>query len=271
MNNLLIRSITGIFIILILTGAILWSPLSFTILFFIITLVGVNEFYNLISKTGYQPQKKSGIIISGLIFLFSAGSAFGFLPAKSIGLLFPLLFIPFILELYTKSKKPFVNIGITILGIMYVALPFSLLPFLLTVFDNDYTPLLLIGFFILLWTSDSLAYVCGRLFGKHKLFERVSPKKTWEGSIGGAIFSLISAYILSVYFDFLTFPQWAITAIIISVIGNIGDLTESLLKRSVQVKDSGNILPGHGGILDRFDSLLLATPFLYAYLNYVVK
>lgn len=118
----------------------------------------------------------------------------------------------------------------------------------------------------MLWTNDTGAYLAGRFFGKHKLFERISPKKTWEGSIGGGILTIGVAFILSVYFTNLDQTNWIVLAILVAVFGGLGDLVESMLKRSLNIKDSGNLLPGHGGILDRFDGLLLSIPFIYSYL-----
>ena len=133
-------------------------------------------------------------------------------------------------------------------------------------FTTTFSFQIIIGFFILLWSSDTGAYLAGRFFGKHKLFERISPKKTWEGSIGGGVLSLIAAYVISLFFHNIELKDWMILAIITVVGGGLGDLVESMHKRNLNVKDSGNLLPGHGGILDRFDGLFIAVPFIYAYL-----
>jgi phosphatidate cytidylyltransferase len=134
-------------------------------------------------------------------------------------------------------------------------------------FTDTYSYQIILGFFILLWTNDTGAYLSGKYFGKHKLFERISPKKTWEGSIGGGILTLAFAYVLSIYFTNLNITNWLIIGVLIAVFGGLGDLVESMLKRSLGIKDSGKLLPGHGGILDRFDGLLLSVPFVYGYLQ----
>ncbi|HEY0029982.1 MAG TPA: phosphatidate cytidylyltransferase, partial [Bacteroidia bacterium] len=168
-------------------------------------------------------------------------------------------------ELFTKAQNPFRNIAFTILGIIYVAVPFSLLNYLV-VYNGSYNYQLLFGFFFILWCNDSGAYLAGSAFGKHKLFPRVSPGKSWEGSVGGAIASYIVVLIISGWYTSISLRDWIVIAAILIVIGTLGDLVESLLKRSKNVKDSGTLLPGHGGVLDRFDSLLMATPFVFTYL-----
>ena len=168
---------------------------------------------------------------------------------------------------------PIFNIGVSLMGIVYVAIPFALLSYLI-VFDKDamtgiYNPNILLGYLFLIWTSDTCAYLAGRSFGKRKLFNRISPKKTWEGAAGGFILSLILAYVLSIYFTSLTIPNWLIIAAIVVITGIFGDLTESMFKRSVGIKDSGVLLPGHGGILDRFDAVFISAPCIWVYLSII--
>src|SRR5690606_24914284 len=197
--------------------------------------------------------------------------------AESKYVAFPLLvlFLPFVIELYRKSKTPFVNISYTIFGVFYITLPFAMLYHIGFYnnhqFSSEFSYALIWGFFFILWSNDTGAYLSGKYLGKHKLFERISPKKTWEGSIGGAILSIVVAYVCSMYFDEITSKDWIIVAIITVIFGSLGDLVESMLKRSLNIKDSGNILPGHGGILDRFDGLFLSIPFIYAYLTLITK
>ena len=136
------------------------------------------------------------------------------------------------------------------------------IPFL----KNQFEPIAIIGVFILIWVNDTFAYLVGKKWGKNKLFEAVSPKKTIEGFIGGLFFTIIFAFILSISFLFFTFENWIIIAIIVSVFGTVGDLLESKLKRIAKVKDSGKIMPGHGGLLDRLDSVIFVAPFVYLYL-----
>ncbi len=185
----------------------------------------------------------------------------------------PFLFLTFVFELYLKSNKPFENIAYTILGIFYITIPlilFNAMAFMQTQ-SNEYHWQILIGYFLILWASDTGAYLAGRQFGKHKLFERISPKKTWEGSIGGLFSAFLLGYICSIYYTDFTLLQWQTIALIIVVTGTFGDLIESMLKRSLSIKDSGNILPGHGGLLDRLDGLFISVPFVFFYLAFIDK
>ncbi len=281
-KNLIQRIITGTLFVAVLVGAIWWSAWSMAGLFLLITILGLWEFYGLAEKAGAQPQKMYGTFVGALIILLTiAAKGFYFSPGSSLVLPFlviPFLFLPFFIELWRKKENPFANIGWTLLGIFYIAIPFAILifsfapaGFISTTGSNwrmeiEYDHLPLLTFFILIWTSDTMAYVCGRLLGKHKLWERISPKKTWEGFIGGMIFTVAAAGMIAHFFmaDIFSYKQeavWMITAVVISISGMLGDLAESMFKRSIDVKDSGTILPGHGGILDRFDALLLAVPF----------
>jgi phosphatidate cytidylyltransferase len=281
-KNLIQRLITGTIFVVVLVGAIMWSMWSMALLFATITVLGILEFYKLAEKAGARPQKFMGVLLGLSIFAFSflvsAEIRVFFLHRERfIGLAFGALaflipFVLFFIELFRKTDTAFTNIGYTLLGCLYVAVPFSLWNFATIssshneqlVYETHYHWHLLLGFFILMWTSDSMAYVCGRLFGKHKLFERISPKKTWEGFIGGTVFAIGAGYLLSFFYRELSPVQWMFTAGVVAVTGMLGDLVESMFKRNIGVKDSGNILPGHGGILDRFDAALLASPFVVA-------
>jgi len=281
MTNLKQRTVTGAVFGAVMIGAILFSPVSFFILFFIITLLSVLEFYRLIRTDEIKPQVITGTIISLLIFLYVSYSGQQFLTpdfATSLDIAFKtpfaiilLLLLIFIFELFRNTQKPFLNIAVTITGVIYISLPISL--FTIIAYDSagelNYHPYIILGYFILLWTSDTFAYLVGSKCGKHKLFERISPKKTWEGCIGGGIAALLAAFIISKYYTELPFIDWMIIAVIIVVTGTFGDLTESMLKRSLNIKDSGSIMPGHGGILDRFDGLLGSAPFVFCYLYFI--
>jgi phosphatidate cytidylyltransferase len=165
-----------------------------------------------------------------------------------------------------KDPKPFENLGYTFLGLIYVALPFALVNEL-AIERHHYKPLLMLGILIILWVNDSGAYFVGTILGKRKLFERISPKKTWEGFFGGAICSLLVALVFAKYYTPLDWWKWLVIAGIIVVTGTLGDLVESLFKRSIAIKDSGSVIPGHGGFLDRFDGLLLSMPFILTFLK----
>ena len=265
MNNFFKRTLTAGGFVAVLLGCTYYSQISFSILFFIITIIGVWEFYSLAEKGDSKPQKITGTVVAAVFFVSNVLVSKGIVNHSLLFLNIPLLFLIFIAELYTKSKDPFSNIGYTLLGIVYVAVPFSLLNYILT-YTGTYSYELLFGIFFILWSNDTGAYLAGSAFGKNKLFPRISPGKSWEGSIGGAIASFIVAYIISGWYTSITKIDWVIIAAILIVIGTLGDLVESLYKRSLNVKDSGTLLPGHGGILDRFDSLLMAIPFVFTYL-----
>jgi phosphatidate cytidylyltransferase len=191
----------------------------------------------------------------------------------------PFLFL--ILELFLKGEKPFQNIATFLLGVVYTLIPFSLLQ-TVTLSSNkgyslegifsgfaDFTPNIVAGMLFLTWANDSFAYIIGSRIGKTPLFPRISPKKTWEGTIGGGLMCMVTAGIISLFFKELTTINWVIIGGIVAVFGTLGDLVESMLKRSVGVKDSGSIMPGHGGFLDRFDAFMFTIPFVYAYLLFV--
>jgi phosphatidate cytidylyltransferase len=195
------------------------------------------------------------------------------IPFEWLGLLPGLLVLILIWGLFSSSENSFLNALLTIAGIIYVVFPFSMLTLIGNPFfvAGDYFPWIVFGYFILMWANDVFAYLSGTTFGKHKLMPRVSPKKTWEGLIGGALASIGAAYLVSLFAVEINYFHWIIVSIIIVTFGSLGDLTESLLKRQVGVKDSGSLLPGHGGILDRFDGVLLSAPFVLFYLIIVVK
>lgn len=268
---MLTRAITGLFFVLALLIAFYFGYLSTFFLFLVITTLGVEEFYAMVSKSKeYQPLRFLGLLTAIITFVTLALVTQHTIPTKYLTLPFVFIFLIFIIELYRKKRYPFINIAYTFLPILYIVLPFNLLYHLGFYnnhqFTNEFNYPIIWGFFFILWSNDTGAYLSGKFFGKHKLFERISPKKTWEGSIGGAILSLIVAYVCSMFFEQITLTNWIVVALITFIFGGLGDLVESMLKRSLNIKDSGNILPGHGGILDRFDGLFLSIPFVYAYL-----
>jgi len=270
-SNLTERSLTAILFVIVLLGSIIQSELASSLLFFVIILLCQREFYDFFTPTSTKPQKLVGII-GGLLFFSSSVIATqadsGF---STLFLIIPLIFLIFIIELYRKKETPLNNIGSTILGIVYIAVPFTLLHELSYYnnleFTGTYSYEILVGYFFLLWANDTGAYFVGRSLGKHKLFERISPKKTWEGSIGGALVGLLVGYINSIIFPSLNLEIWLGVAIIVIVFGSLGDLVESLFKRSLNIKDSGNLLPGHGGVLDRFDGIFISAPIVYTFLR----
>ena len=266
------RTITGILFVVILVGCILLTPISFGILFALISALSVYEFGQLMDKSKQVAINKKITSLAGA-YLFLAVMAFctGATDAQVFLPYLLLLLYLMITELYLKKENPLGNWAFTMLSQLYIALPFALLNIL--AFHNDvasssvsYNPVLPLSVFVFIWLSDTGAYCVGSLIGKHRLFERISPKKSWEGSIGGGVFSIASSLVFAHYFPFLHLAEWMGLAFTVVVFGTWGDLTESLMKRQLGIKDSGNILPGHGGMLDRFDSALMAIPAAVIYL-----
>jgi phosphatidate cytidylyltransferase len=268
MSNFWQRTLFGFLFIAILIGAIVYDAITFRVLFLLVAMGALDEYFRIVKTENTQPNLLAGRIVGLATYILLSSIAFGTLPFKYLSFIAILLFIIPIAELYRKKEQPIVNIAITVFGIFYAILPFALLNFIATI-DLHYNPEIILGYFILQWSSDTFAYLVGMSIGKRRLFERISPKKSWEGFIGGGILTLVAGYITSLYFHSLSGNDWMVIAFIIVITGTLGDLVESLLKRTYQLKDSGNIIPGHGGILDRFDSLLLAIPFIWLYLNFM--
>ncbi|MEJ1241108.1 phosphatidate cytidylyltransferase [Chryseolinea sp. T2] len=267
-NNLTQRIITGLLGSAAIITGVCVSEWTYCAVFFIIVLFSLLEFYKLAGLDGLVPQKWFGTLCGVAIFVLSF-----FIEKREVSyrfyfLIFPIVSCVYMIKLYKKfERKPFTNIAFTFLGIVYVAIPFALLN--VAVFDDNgvYNFEIIFGCLFILWASDTGAYFAGTFLGKRKLFERISPKKSWEGFFGGAALALVFAYGMSVYLHTLTFVQWMVVALIIIIGGTFGDLVESLLKRSIEIKDSGTSIPGHGGFLDRFDGLLISAPFIVAYLE----
>ncbi|MBD1398990.1 phosphatidate cytidylyltransferase [Pontibacter sp. JH31] len=258
--------IVGVLGAALLIGGIIFSEWTFSLLFLGLTLLGTLEFYKLAGTAGIQPNKTLGAVLAAGVFISVLLIDKEYMPAEVLYLAPPAFFLVFVLELYRKEPQPFTNIAFTILGVIYIAVPFSLLQ-LLGHLQGEYSWQPILGLLLLIWSADTGAYIAGKNFGKHKLLERVSPGKTWEGWVGGTILTILVGWGLAVLFHDLELYQWLGIAAIVSVFGVLGDLTESLLKRSLGVKDSGTLLPGHGGILDRFDSLIMVIPFIVAFLK----
>lgn len=277
MNGLLQRAITGLIFVLVVTGCIYASPVSFVILFALITGGTLLEFFGLVLSKEQRRDRIRIFLALGLgvsPFLLSTILQLDLIKdrdtfiALSTLLFFPFVFSIFIYELYTKSARPFNNVAFIMLGLIYIGIPFALL--LLVAFDGDlYYPNIVFSLLVLNWVNDSGAYLFGSKLGKTPLFPRISPKKTWEGSAGGMLLTLLFSAIIYYTFQELTLSDWLVLAVIVVVFGSLGDLVESMLKRSVQIKDSGGLLPGHGGLLDRFDAFIFLLPFATAYLLWI--
>ena len=265
--NLIPRLITGILGSAGIIFGVVYSEWLYFLIFFIIVLFSLLEFYKLSGIDGLHPQKAFGVVCGLIIYCLSFFIEQGTLPKKYYFLFFPLVCCLFIIKLYKQfERKPFTNIAITFLGIFYTAIPFALLN--MAVFENQkYNFQIILGCLLILWATDTGAYFAGTFFGRRKLFERISPKKSWEGFAGGAALAMVFAYGSSIYFTSLAQWQWLCVGWIIIIGGTYGDLVESLLKRSIEIKDSGTSLPGHGGFLDRFDGLFISAPFIVAFLE----
>lgn len=274
MNNFIVRTITGIIFVVAIVVSFL-NPVAMIFLFSLVTGMTVWEFAGLVNERENVHINQFITSVAGvLLFLAMAVHARG-LDTLNLAFVPWLATIIYLLvsELYLKATDPIANWAYTMMTQLYIALPFSLLNVLAFQFTNCDLPWLLpLSVFIFLWVNDSGAYCCGSLLGKHKLFPRISPGKSWEGSIGGGVFVLLAAWLISLITTQkgittnLTTLQWMGMGLVVAVFGTWGDLIESLFKRTLGIKDSGNILPGHGGMLDRFDSSLLAIPAVVVYL-----
>ncbi|RLD25690.1 MAG: phosphatidate cytidylyltransferase [Bacteroidetes bacterium] len=268
-KDILKRAITGFIFLIVLISSILYSPYTLTFIFLVVLILGNAETNRMISIPTIHPQLFLSGVLTKLVYLLPVGYFLGLFEFKWILLvLIPLIFIP-IVELFRNLKNPMANIAYSILPSTYLGIPLAAL-IAIAWHDGVYNPYLVLGLFIVIWVYDTGAYLLGTMFGKHKLFERISPKKTWEGAIGGGIVAVLTAtFVLGHYIPHLSAIQWLIASVLIVVFGTFGDLMESMLKRSAGVKDSGNILPGHGGILDRFDSAFTASVVFWLYLQFI--
>jgi phosphatidate cytidylyltransferase len=270
MNNFVKRTLSGALLVTLIVGSILLSGYAFAVVFGLICGLTVREFQKLSNNLEKVDVNLWLAFLGGVLF-FTCSFLFakGILPYSVMSIYGMFIVLVLVSELYKQKANPLHNWAYFIMGQIFVGLPFSLLPFILYI-DND-QPLLLLSVFVTIWVNDTGAYLFGISFGKHRLFERISPKKSWEGFIGGALTALLSGYIFSIYIPQISLTHWLLFSEIVVVFATFGDLLESLMKRTVDVKDSGSIIPGHGGLLDRFDSLLLATPVIFMYLIYIYK
>ena len=267
LSNLSQRIIVGLLGVAVLITAVVFSQWTYLFIFTLITLFSILEFYKLTGLDGMFPLKFWGAFSAILLVIISFLVAAHLLDPKYYYIILPVATCTFFIKLYSKrDSKPFSSIAFTFLGILYIGVPFSLLNIIAFHF-GEYNYQIILGMLLLIWASDTGAFFAGTKFGKTKLFERVSPKKSWEGFIGGAVLNLAIALILAHFFEIIPTWKWITIGLITVIGGTYGDLVESLFKRSIEIKDSGRTLPGHGGFLDRFDGLLLAIPFIIAFLK----
>ncbi|GHT06900.1 phosphatidate cytidylyltransferase [Bacteroidia bacterium] len=259
MKNGVIRSLTGLIYVLVIVGGILNGAYAFGALFALVTICCLWEFYGLLNTHKNLSINRLHHCLGGLI-LFATTFVIASERWQSTMIFVPLLIYlvsVLVAELYAKNSDQMTHLGAIFLGQIYIALPLSLLNYV--AFSRDgYIPTFLLALFVFIWLNDTGAYIIGILFGKHHLIERISPKKSWEGFWGGLFFAGLSSLAFAYYVPAIHWYIWLALALLVALFGVWGDLVESLIKRNLGIKDSGNALPGHGGFLDRFDSLLLA-------------
>lgn len=281
-QTLKVRSLTAAIFVVVLVGAVYINYYTFLSLFFLVSLWGLKEFYDLSEKMGASPFKGIGML-SGVLVFFSILSN----SLKIKGIHFNTtaiwMLVPFILAiqfLFSRTEKPFPAFVYTVAGIIYCILPFALLVQIpvdtgsgssLSELSASYNYFKVLGIIFLIWANDTFAYLGGSLIGKNKMYERVSPGKTWEGTAVGVICAVGVGFLLNLDHTFSSQTIWPLIGLFVGVFGTIGDLIESLMKRQAGVKDSGTLMPGHGGILDRFDSLMFVSPFVYFIIEFLVK
>jgi len=265
------RAITGFFFVIVMLASVLLGHYTFAIFYLLLSSFCLWEFYGLVKQSAASPNVSFGLLNGTLVFTVFALTSYDTHKAYSLLLVLPIATSSvFIYELYRKSEAPFTNIAYTFTGIIYAILPFGFF-YALAYVNGAFNFHIPLGFLIMLWANDTGAYLSGYFFGRTKLFERHSPKKTWEGFVGGVLISAGAGFILSHFYRELPWYQWVTIGVLIGCFGTLGDLVESMFKRSINVKDSGGILPGHGGLLDRFDGLLLSAPIVYAYLYFITN
>lgn len=274
MKNLWVRTASGAVLAVVMLGAIAWSQWSFGLLLAALLVAGMTEFYSLAEEQGNKPQRVVGLV-AGLV-LFALNFAFvsddiqilgNARQAFACGMALLLLLLPamFICELYRRRENPSANIGITFMGVVYVALPFSLMCYIPIIGSEAWSPWVMIFYVFIIWANDVFAYLVGMSVGRHRLCERLSPKKSWEGFFGGLAGAVVTGLAAAYALD-ANYWVWGGLALVASLSGVAGDLVESMFKREAGVKDSGQVIPGHGGVLDRFDALLLSAPYVFLYL-----
>jgi phosphatidate cytidylyltransferase len=277
LRSLGVRSLSSVVFVVVLLSCLLWNYYSFTLFFFVMSLIALNEFYKMCILNGAVPFRITGFILGAITYMVFFDSITFTGVGFNTRLFQPaLLLVPFILlvpAIITKRERPFYSYLFTLSGIIYAVLPFALLHELVLVPDlfgkgNNYYPLLLLGVILLIWSNDTFAYLGGSLFGKHKMIGRISPGKTWEGTLFGIAITFGLSFLIRRYlFESSDSIMWPVLGIVVPILATTGDLIESMLKRQAGVKDSGSLMPGHGGVLDRFDSLIFISPFLVVFLR----
>tara|TARA_B110000285_G_scaffold129917_1_gene146071 strand:- start:125 stop:919 length:795 start_codon:yes stop_codon:yes gene_type:complete len=264
MRNLLKRSFSGIIFVLIFISAILFSKESYIALITLCGFLCIWEFIRMIKLKSYASYVFFVIV---MFLMIKRPESYGIALILIITILSSVFLV---YQLFAKKEISFANdrvkLGVTIRYVIFSICFLVLLPF----YENSFHPYLMISVLSIIWVNDSFAFLVGKNFGRNKLFASVSPKKTMEGFFGGLVFSLLAAIFISKFNVDFSMLNWMVISVLVSVIGTVGDLVESKFKRQANIKDTGNIMPGHGGILDRLDSLLFAAPFVYLYINFII-
>ena len=280
MKNFWVRTVSAIVYVLLFLGCIYAGTLTGNkavgvialACFLLFVACGCTfEFFRIVGKQGAMPNKPLGYLLTVVVVLILAtlplrSSVSGFLFMATVYICFAALFpLAAIVQLWHHSEQPMRDAAYTLVPMLYAAIPLGIMPWL----HYDYNVLVMV--LIMVWMNDNGAYMGGSIYGKHKMWTRHSPGKTWEGTITGVAVSLLVAYFVGPLFNpEIAWYHWLVLGLICSVVATLGDLVESMLKRSVGMKDSGRIMPGHGGFLDRFDSLLIVVPFVYVYLAFLM-
>lgn len=267
LKNLVKRSLSGIIYVALIVACVILGGWWFNALLLLFTILGVVEFHSLVDKS---VSKKTSVVPLVTDLLASVALVLGMSYSLAFLAIFILcLIVRLIAQLYIHEDAPLVRLAYSYMGVFYIALPLGLLGFIMEMLGEDIAKALLLTMFVMIWLNDTGAFLVGSSMGRHKLFPSVSPKKSWEGAIGGVIFSIGAAFVVKYcfpdYFDSVTIVQLCVMGLIVGIISIWGDLVESMIKRTLHVKDSGNLIPGHGGILDRIDSLLLVAPAVAVY------
>lgn len=264
------RLLTGVVIVTAISFLVLIGSTGLFILMILIHFFAIGEYRKLMEKAGIHMLKAWGQLAGGILIAWIWLVAARWVTSSLLLLTLPLLISVYIIELFRDRPKPFQNIAASLSGFIWISFPLALFMAIAFIPGNEhkYQPFFVLGYFIILWSGDSGAFMFGKLMGKHKLFPRISPNKTWEGSMGGLILALLAGWMNYHVWALMDLEQWLVLSLIINITGTFGDFSKSMLKRSVGVKDSGHILPGHGGVLDRFDSLIGSAPFVFIFLLY---
>ena len=276
MRNLIVRTISGVVLLGIVLGAAYGGPYAYGLFLLLIVVVGMIEFYNIAAATGAVPRRTLGLAAGIVLFVTSFFLFEGYVDemqnADSVdmligGVLYFSALIPlcFVVELFHDSETPLRNVATTLMGILYVAYPMSLMLFIPLLITGEWQPEAFLFYLFIVWGNDVFAYLTGIAIGKHKMAPRISPKKSWEGFVGG----IVGAMVMGALGSFVVggpLGMWLGLSAVVAITSVFGDLVESMFKREAGIKDSGKIMPGHGGMLDRFDALLISSPFAFVYL-----